>query len=170
MRRPVFLLPSCLLSQSPRTPPSFPFLPALAELSGAGLFRNKLREKVVSGDLEAAESKAEVLGELCDSLKFDPASASSLHSSLYRQKLSTVLEKMSITDADDEELQKMCRLLCLQKAEVSAVHKELCGGIVKAAIEDALSAGYEAFGADDRENVKKAIKVREPRLFLVSCT
>ena len=114
---------------------------------------------MTSGELEAAESKAEVLGELCDLLKLDPASAASLHSSLYRQKLATILEKKYISDADDEDLQKMRRMLCLQKADVAAVHKELCGGLVRAAIEDAVSAGYEAFGFLDRANVKKAIKV-----------
>eukprot|EP00873_Tetraselmis_striata_P004915 jgi/Tetstr1/425179/TSEL_015640.t1 len=93
-------------------------------------YRNKLREKVASGELEAAESKAAVLQEMCNNLRFDPASAAQLHMSIYRQKL---------------------------KGEVDAIHKELCGAIVKRAVEDALSAGYEGFSPDDRANVKKAI-------------
>lgn len=54
----------------------------------------------------------------------------------------------------------MCRLLCLQKSEVAAARKELCGAIVRSAIEHALSAGYESFGPEDVEDVKKAVAVR----------
>jgi len=121
-------------------------------------YRAALREKVSNGELEAAESKAAVLQGMCDSLRFEPAAAGALHLSLYRQKLDSLLEKKKLTDEDEEALSKMRRLLCLQKAEVEAVHKELCGAIVKAAIEDALSAGYEAFSPDDRSAVKAAIK------------
>jgi len=120
-------------------------------------YRAKLREKVTSGELEAAPSKAEVLGELCDSLRFEPEAAGQLHMSLYRQKLSSLLEKRHLTDDDEEELVKMRRLLCLRKPDVDEAHKELCGSIVREAIEDALSAGYEAFSPDDSENVKKAV-------------
>mmetsp|Transcript_32358 Transcript_32358/g.81630 ORF Transcript_32358/g.81630 Transcript_32358/m.81630 type:complete len:1052 (-) Transcript_32358:50-3205(-) len=120
-------------------------------------YRNKLREKVASGELEAAESKAAVLQEMCNNLRFDPASAAQLHMSIYRQKLVSFLEKKALTAEDEAQLGKMRRMMCLQKGEVDAIHKELCGAIVKRAVEDALSAGYEGFSPDDRANVKKAI-------------
>jgi hypothetical protein len=86
-------------------------------------YRAALREKVSNGELEAAESKAAVLQGMCDSLRFEPAAAGALHLSLYRQKLDSLLEKKRLTDEDEEALSKMRRLLCLQKAEVEAVHK-----------------------------------------------
>lgn len=133
-----------------------------ADTSMAGNRRNKLREKVASGELEAAESKAAVLQEMCNNLRFDPASAAQLHMSIYRQKLVSFLEKKALTAEDEAQLGKMRRMMCLQKGEVDAIHKELCGAIVKRAVEDALSAGYEGFSPDDRANVKKAIAVRRP--------
>ena len=56
-----------------------------------------LREEVTSGRLDAAASKADVLGDLCTRLNFDPESASALHKQLYRQKLDTLLEKKHLT-------------------------------------------------------------------------
>ena len=56
-----------------------------------------LRDEVTSGRLDAAASKADVLGDLCSRLNFDPESASALHKQLYRQKLDTLLEKKHLT-------------------------------------------------------------------------
>ena len=59
--------------------------------------RNLLRQEVSSGRLDAAESKAEVLGSLCEKLNFDPDTAAALHRQLYRQKIDSLLEKKSLT-------------------------------------------------------------------------
>jgi len=52
-----------------------------------------LREEVTSGRLDAAPSKAAVLQQLCERLKFNPEAASALHKSLYRQKIDQILEE-----------------------------------------------------------------------------
>ena len=57
------------------------------------VYRRLLREEVTSGRLDAAASKAAVLQELCERLKFNPEAASALHTSLYRQKMDAVLEE-----------------------------------------------------------------------------
>ena len=54
--------------------------------------RRLLREEVTSGRLDAATSKAAVLQQLCDRLKFSPEAAGALHRSLYRQKMDDVLK------------------------------------------------------------------------------
>lgn len=54
--------------------------------------RRLLREEVTSGRLDAATSKAAVLQELCDRLKFNPEAAGALHRSLYRQKMDDILK------------------------------------------------------------------------------
>jgi hypothetical protein len=48
---------------------------------------------VTSGRLDAAPSKAAVLQQLCERLKFNPEAASALHKSLYRQKIDQILEE-----------------------------------------------------------------------------
>ena len=51
-----------------------------------------LRDEYQSGRLEKAPSKAAVLQQLCDKLKFNTEAASALHKSLYRQRLDSILE------------------------------------------------------------------------------
>ena len=46
-----------------------------------------------SGKLDEAPSKAEVLGELCDRLNFEDEAAAQLHKQLYREKLTSLVEK-----------------------------------------------------------------------------
>ncbi len=59
----------------------------------ARVYRRLLREEVTSGRLDAAPSKAAVLQQLCERLKFNPEAASALHKSLYRQKIDQILEE-----------------------------------------------------------------------------
>ena len=59
----------------------------------AHTYRRLLREEVTSGRLDAAPSKAAVLQQLCERLKFNPEAASALHKSLYRQKIDQILEE-----------------------------------------------------------------------------
>jgi hypothetical protein len=42
-----------------------------------------------------------VLGELCDRVGYDPDAAKDLHRSLYKQKLSSLLEKSMLTGGWD---------------------------------------------------------------------
>lgn len=63
--------------------------------------RALLREEVSNGRLDAAQSKAEVLGDLCNRLQFDPDAAAALHKQLYRQKLDSLLEKKHLTGMPD---------------------------------------------------------------------
>lgn len=55
--------------------------------------RRLLREEVKSGRLDAAQSKAQVLQQLCEQLKFNPEAAAALHRSLYRQRIDGILEE-----------------------------------------------------------------------------
>ena len=48
---------------------------------------------MTSGRLDAAPSKAAVLQQLCDRLKFSAEAAAALHKSLYRQKIDSILEE-----------------------------------------------------------------------------
>lgn len=120
-------------------------------------YKNLLREAVTSGTLDAASSKAELLGELVEKVQWDSEAALALHESLYRQKLASFLEKSSITDTEDAELARLQKLLCVPNDVRNAIHKELCGDIFGKAVSNALAAGIDRFSVDDRESIKKAM-------------
>ena len=91
-----------------------------------------------------------------DKVRWDPDAAMALHKSLYRQKVSTFLEKKSLTESDDEELARLQRLLCIPTEDRNALHKELCGSIFKDAVSKAMSGGIDGFNYEDRQDVRKA--------------
>ena len=121
-------------------------------------YRKLLRDEVTSGRLDDAPSKAEVLGDLVDKVRWDGDAAMELHCTLYRQKLSTLLEKKSLTEEDDVELARLQRLLCVTMEDRNAMHKELCGSIFKEVVSTAMAGGIERFNYDDRVAVKRAFE------------
>ena len=73
-----------------------------------------MREEVTSGRLDAATSKAAVLQQLCDRLKFNPEAAGALHRSLYRQKMDDVLKNHNkITGRPDHPVPAGFLHMCL---------------------------------------------------------
>ena len=121
-------------------------------------YRKLLREEVTSGRLDDAPSKAEVLGELVDKVRWDGDAAMELHRNLYRQKLSSLLEKKTLTEEDDAELARLQRLLCVDMEDRNAIHKELCGSLFKDVISNAMAGGIDGFGYDDRVAVRKSFE------------
>jgi len=121
-------------------------------------YKNLLREAVTSGALDAAASKAEMLGDLVEKVQWDSEAALALHESLYRQKLSSFLDKKSITEAEDAELARLQKLLCVPNDVRDAIHKELCGDIFSKAVSNALAAGVDRFSMDDRSSIKNAME------------
>lgn len=120
-------------------------------------YRKLLREEFISGRLDAAASKAEVLGELLEKVSWDADAAMELHQTLYKQKLTSLLdEKKSLSDSDVDELSRLQRLLCVPNDVRDAMHAELCGAIFRDAVSQALAAGVETFGFEDRKMVKAA--------------
>jgi hypothetical protein len=120
-------------------------------------YRKLLREEFTSGRLDAAASKAEVLGELLEKVSWDADAAMELHQTLYKQKLTSLLdEKKSLSDNDVDELSRLQRLLCVPNDVRDAMHAELCGAIFRDAVSQALAAGVETFGFEDRKKVKAA--------------
>lgn len=121
-------------------------------------YRKLLRDEVTSGRLDAAASKAEVLGDLVDKVRWDGDAAMELHRNLYRQELSTLLEKKTLTEEDDVELARLQRLLCVTMEDRNAMHKELCGALFKEVVSEAMAGGIEGFNYEDRVNVKKGFE------------
>lgn len=57
------------------------------------------------------------------------------------------------SEADQEELSKLRKLLCIPKADREAVHMELCGSVYRAAVESAVTTGIDGFDSDERQKV-----------------
>ncbi|PSC73353.1 chloroplastic isoform X2 [Micractinium conductrix] len=119
-------------------------------------YKRLLRDEVTSGRLAAAESKAEVLGDLVERVRFDADAAKAFHESLYRQKLASLLDKKKLTEEDDAGLKEMQVMLCIPNEQRDAMHTEACGTIFKEAVNQALAAGIDAFGYEDRRRVQQS--------------
>ncbi|KAK3247525.1 hypothetical protein CYMTET_42978 [Cymbomonas tetramitiformis] len=119
------------------------------------VYRNKIRKAMSSGDLDAAESKAKFLQELCDNLQFAPESAFAVNASFYEDKLGEFLEKKRLSEEDVAELLRLRVLLCVPEATVKKAHTERCGAIFRDTLEAAISVGLDGFSFDQRDRVVK---------------
>ncbi|GJP47634.1 hypothetical protein CLOM_g6814 [Closterium sp. NIES-68] len=122
------------------------------------VYRRKLANLVTGGELDRAASKAEVLQELCDSLKFDPEKAAQIHEEIYRQKLQQCLADKSLSDDDVAALNRLRVLLCVPKSAVDQAHGDICGGIFTKVVDDAIGAGIDGYDGDMRDAVRAAVK------------
>lgn len=82
---------------------------------------------VTAPRIDAAESPAGVLQDLCERSGFGPEAALEFHKQLYRQKLQQLLTKKKLTDEDSEELKRIRRILCIRKEDADAVAKNTAG-------------------------------------------
>lgn len=121
-------------------------------------YRRTLRAEVTSGRLDAAPSKAAVLGELCERLSFDAADAAAMHVEIYKQKAEALVSKGSLTDQDAADLDRLRVLLCVQRDDVAKVSRETAGKKYAAAVAAALAAGVDAFSPQDEAKVAEARK------------
>ncbi|KAK6938221.1 Protein TIC110, chloroplastic [Dillenia turbinata] len=120
------------------------------------VYRKRLAQAVSTGDLEAADSKAAYLQNLCDELHFDPQKASQIHEEIYRQKLQQCVTDGLLSDADVSSLLKLRVMLCIPQQTVEAAHADICGSLFEKAVKDAIAAGVDGYDADIRESVRKA--------------
>ncbi|GFH05898.1 uncharacterized protein HaLaN_00440, partial [Haematococcus lacustris] len=133
-------------------------------LEQAGRFTPQLQAdtkdlQVVSGRLDSAPSPADLLGGLCDRLHFSPEAAMELHKSLYRTKLEALLEsKPRLSGADQEELRRIQRILCLPPAAVKAAQKETLGKQLEEAISDIFMMGAKPVSEGDLDQLEELIK------------
>ena len=119
-------------------------------------YRRTLRAEVTSGRLDAAPSKAAVLGELCERLSFDAADAAAMHVEIYKQKAEALVSKGSLTDQDAADLDRLRVLLCVQRDDVAKVSRETAGKKYAAAVAAALAAGSDGFSPQDEAKVAEA--------------
>eukprot|EP00877_Chromochloris_zofingiensis_P006644 jgi/Chrzof1/2232/Cz11g07180.t1_TIC110[v5.2] len=124
----------------------------------ANLYKKLLREEVTSRRIDAAESPAGVLQDLCERSGFGPEAALEFHKQLYRQKLQQLLTKKKLTDEDSEELKRIRRILCIRKEDADAVAKNTAGRILEEVISDIYLMGAKPISEYESERIDSTIK------------
>ncbi|KAK9154075.1 hypothetical protein Sjap_001555 [Stephania japonica] len=120
------------------------------------VYRRRLSQAVSSGALEAADSKASFLQNLCEELHFDPQKASEIHEEIYRQKLQQSLADGELSQEDVSALLRLRVMLCVPQKTVEAAHADICGSMFEKVVREAIAAGVDGYDADVRASVKKA--------------
>ncbi|KAF8397006.1 hypothetical protein HHK36_018644 [Tetracentron sinense] len=110
------------------------------------VYRKRLSQAVSSGDLEAANSKAAFLQNICDELHFNPQKASEIHEvelskqykvpvnsyefeEIYRQKLQQSVADGELSEENVAILLRLRVMLCIPQQIVEAVHADICGSL-----------------------------------------
>uniref|UniRef100_A0A803MW62 Chloroplast inner envelope protein n=1 Tax=Chenopodium quinoa TaxID=63459 RepID=A0A803MW62_CHEQI len=120
------------------------------------VYRKLLSQAFSSGNLDAAESKANYLQNMCDQLRFDPEKASEIHAEIYRQKLQQCLADGELSEEDVKALLRVRVMLCVPQKIVEAAHADICGSLFEKVVKDAIASGVDGYDADVKENVRKA--------------
>lgn len=120
------------------------------------VYRKLLAQAFTGGDLEAADSKANYLQNLCDQLRFDPEKASEIHEEIYRQKLQQCLVDGELSEEDVKALLRVRVMLCVPQKIVEAAHADVCGSLFEKVVKDAIASGVDGYDADVKANVRKA--------------
>ncbi|XP_021851362.1 protein TIC110, chloroplastic [Spinacia oleracea] len=120
------------------------------------VYSKLLSQAFSNGELEAAESKANYLQNLCDQLQFDPEKAGEIHAEIYRQKLQRCLADGQLSEEDVKALLRVRVMLCVPQKIVEAAHADICGSLFEKVVKDAIASGVDGYDADVKENVRKA--------------
>ncbi|KAK9127298.1 hypothetical protein Syun_016095 [Stephania yunnanensis] len=120
------------------------------------VYRRRLSQAVSSGALEAADSKASFLQNICEELHFDPQKASEIHEEIYRQKLQQSVADGELSQDDVSALLRLRVMLCIPQKTVEAAHADICGSLFEKVVREAIAAGVDGYDADVQASVRKA--------------
>ncbi|KAM1055623.1 hypothetical protein ACFX13_029831 [Malus domestica] len=120
------------------------------------VYRKCLSQSVASGELEAADSKAAFLQNICEELHFDPQRASQIHEEIYRQKLQQCVADGELNEDDVAALLRLRVMLCIPQQTVEAAHSDICGSLFEKVVKDAIASGVDGYDADVKQAVRKA--------------
>lgn len=120
------------------------------------VYRKRLAQAVTSGELEAFESKAAYLQNLCEELIFDPQKALEIHQEIYRQKLQLLVTDGELSDEDMKALERLQVMLCVPKQTVEAAHADICGSLFEKVVKEAIACGIDGYDTETKNAVRKA--------------
>ncbi|KAI6686995.1 hypothetical protein NL676_032908 [Syzygium grande] len=122
----------------------------------AKVYRKRLQQSFTGGELEAADSKAVFLQNLCEELRFDPQKASDIHEEIYRQKLQQCVADGELSEEDVKALLRLRVMLCIPQQTVEAAHSSICGSLFEKVVKDAIASGVDGYDAEVKKSVRKA--------------
>eukprot|EP00878_Enallax_costatus_P008337 GHUV01008715.1.p1 GENE.GHUV01008715.1~~GHUV01008715.1.p1 ORF type:complete len:884 (+),score=360.27 GHUV01008715.1:261-2912(+) len=128
-----------------------------SDVAGA-LYKRLLREAVTSRKIDEAPSPAQVLGELVEKSGYSPQAAAELHKQLYRQKLNQLVAKKKITDAEQEDLKRIRRILCIPADAANQVMRLTAGRVLEEIVADIYLMGAKPVGEYEADRVEACIK------------
>ncbi|CAM8961452.1 unnamed protein product [Rhodiola kirilowii] len=120
------------------------------------VYRKRLGQAVSGGQLEAADSKAAYLQNLCKELNFDPQKASEIHEEIYRTKLQQLVADGELSEEDVKALLRLRVMLCIPQSVVEAAHADICGSLFEKVVRDAIASGVDGYDVDVKKSVRKA--------------
>ncbi|KAJ4963582.1 hypothetical protein NE237_023521 [Protea cynaroides] len=120
------------------------------------VYKRRLAQALSGGDLEAVDSKAAFLQNLCNELHFDPQKASGIHEEIYRQKLQQSVADGELSEEDVAALLRLRVMLCIPQSTVEAAHADICGSLFEKVVRDAIASGVDGYDPDVRASVRKA--------------
>ncbi|MCD7451442.1 hypothetical protein HAX54_011849, partial [Datura stramonium] len=120
------------------------------------VYRKRLAQAVTGGELEASESKAAYLQNLCEELYFDPQKALEIHEEIYRQKLQQLVADGELSDEDMKALERLQVMLCIPRQTVEAAHADICGSLFEKVVKEAVASGIDGYDAEIKQSVRKA--------------
>ncbi|KAK2982776.1 hypothetical protein RJ640_025192 [Escallonia rubra] len=120
------------------------------------VYRKRLAQSVSSGNLEAADSKAAFLQNLCEELCFDTQKAIEIHEDIYRHKLQQAVSNGELSEEDVKALERLQIMLCIPKQTVEAAHADICGSLFEKVVKEAIAAGVDGYDAEVKQSVRKA--------------
>ncbi|KAL3752492.1 hypothetical protein ACJRO7_013190 [Eucalyptus globulus] len=122
----------------------------------AKVYRKRLQQSFTGGELEAVDSKAVFLQNLCEELRFDPQKASEIHEEIYRQKLQQCVADGELSEEDVKALLRLRVMLCIPQQTVEAAHSSICGSLFEKVVKDAIASGVDGYDAEVKKSVRKA--------------
>lgn len=73
--------------------------------------------------LDSAASKATILQQLCDRVRFKPEHAAVMHKNIYKQKIEGILDSdKKISDEKNQELVRLRKLMCIPEVPEPTHH------------------------------------------------
>uniref|UniRef100_A0A7N0TG74 Uncharacterized protein n=1 Tax=Kalanchoe fedtschenkoi TaxID=63787 RepID=A0A7N0TG74_KALFE len=120
------------------------------------VYRKRLSQAVSGGQLEAADSKAAYLQNLCIELNYDPQKASEIHEEIYRTKLQQLVADGELSEDDVKALLRLRVMLCIPQNVVEAAHADICGSLFEKVVRDAIASGVDGYDVDVKKAVRKA--------------
>merc|ERR1712217_382703 len=104
-------------------------------------YRKELHAKYISRKFETAESKASIINQICYCLNLSPIIAQKINISIFSQKLHQMIEKKSLNDLDEIEIEKLRVTLCIQDDKGRKILANFLGKCYEKRVNETLKVG-----------------------------